>query len=241
MRPTVSFLCTTYGRMGLQPHLMNEMVYWFCQQTVRSRCELVIVNDAPGRTLECGVSGVRVHNFPERFPNWGAKLNAGLKLCEGSIVLPSDDDDVSLPHRAEQAINRLRRADYFLPGLWWYAEGDGCPQVHLSNKGAGWNCAAFRNAAFPGYPNCYANCDQCGAKLMRDGGARAAKPLAKPEEVSYVYRWGVSCQHFSGNANLKGAFDAMNPGPAGNFLVEPKKRHDWPSLVAEEFSRAVPA
>jgi hypothetical protein len=225
--PLCTFLCTTYGRAALEKHLIEEMLYWYTQQTIRSRCELLIANDAPEQTVCCNVPGVRVINFPSRFPTYGDKLNAALEQARGEIILPSDDDDISLPWRAEQAVWALSDgSDFFCPGKWWYALADQRPLA--DGKGFGWNCSAYLRNKFLGrYPRMNAGEDGV-VKTWAYKNLRKSPCLLSNAGMSYVYRWGVSRQHFSGNtSNLEKVYQDMKCGPPGCYEVSPKAGRDW--------------
>jgi glycosyltransferase involved in cell wall biosynthesis len=234
MIPKVSFLMTTYGRAALEPRLIEEAVYSVLTQTDR-RLELVIANDCPDQRIVCDADArVRAVNFAPRFPTWGDKLNAALALCRGSIVLPMDDDDVSLPHRAAQAIAMLRSHDYWNPHEWWATPRglDPDPILVPNGIGCGWNCSAVRREKFLGhFSPAYAEADQRAHEWAAENLRTNPAELHQRSDLSYVYRWGVSSQHFSGSADLRYAYENMRPGPPGEYRVVPRQWTDWPAVV----------
>jgi hypothetical protein len=230
-KPLCSFLMTTFGRAAQEPSLISEALYWYTTQTAYEDCELVLVNDAPGQILLCDIPGVRVVNIPDRFPTWGDKLNYGLSLCVADVVLPYDDDDVSLPNRAEQALCKLDGFEFWSPRLWWaHSPHLGKGYVHAEANGVGWNCACYRRRAFglnyaPVYAEADARAFEYAEKHLKVNPSRPSL-----EELSYVYRFGVSSQHFSGDLNLVRAYLNMRPGKPGVYKVEPKMVTDWQAV-----------
>lgn len=225
----LSFLCPTYGRAATENHLISEMVWWFCQRTYAD-CELVIGNDHPRQTVVCPVPGVRVVNFPTRFKTFSDKLNALLAECRGEIVLPQDDDDVSLPDRAAQAVAALDGFDFWTPGRWWLAHG--VRLVRADGNGVGWNCGAFRREKFLGrYPPAYADADRRVKAWALENVRCSLDQTPDDDLLTYVYRWGVSRYHFSGRSDLKAAYDEAPGGGAGTFEVVPNPGVDWLSLT----------
>lgn len=226
MKPLVSFLMPTYGKACLQPDLIAEAVYWFLEQDY-PLVELVVLNDAPGQTLVCDAPGVRVANFARRFPTLGDKMNALVELAGGEICCVCEDDDISLPHRASQAVGMLGADfDYWPPRLWWYSM-KGTP-LRLDRNGWGHNCAAYRRSAFlGGYRSVTRGHD---ADAHNDALKRCrvnADALTDPKDISYVYRWGVSSIHLSGCADMDAGYANAQAGAPGTYRVEPKMFTDW--------------
>jgi hypothetical protein len=226
--PLVSFLMPTYGRAARQPAVLNEAVYWFTRQDY-SHCELIILNHAAGHTLECSVPGVRVVNHWSRISSLGEKMNMLVRLARGEICLPYEDDDISLPWRASQAVGALGGLyDYFAPGLWWYAQEGQDPVA--DGKGVGHNCSAFRRTPFlDKYPKLTKGHD-AHIHNWALANVRVAPKVASPAYVSYFYRWGVSDLHLSGQADMEGAYARQDPGPPGVYRVAPVMGRDYQEI-----------
>lgn len=195
---------------------------------------------------------VRIVNVKERFPTLGAKYNAMVEEARGLIILPWEDDDYSLTHRIDQAVGKLgglypipsdpRFKLYFNPQKTWYqAEG----ALHMDHAhGVCHNASAFRKSAWrlikmsgfsspngrKGYPESTGDQDAlfdrelkdlCGM-YKQDHHSLLAPPLFEPHEWSYVYRWGVSQLHLSGNPDMVAAY-ANNPTKnwRGDGLIHP--------------------
>lgn len=225
--PLVSCICPTYGRAPDYLHLLQECVYWFTRQTYPHR-ELVILNDCPVQKLICPTPGVCVVNYPTRYQTLGEKYDALVRLAQGEIILPWEDDDISLPHRIEQAVERLRDADYFNPQQSWYEEAG---RLHSDHKhGVCHNASAYRRHVWeqvggygPHTGDQDAHFDLVAKSLP---SVRMAQRLSDPSEWSYVYRWGVSAFHLSGSWNMAGAYRSAAAAPC-IALVEPVMGTDF--------------
>jgi hypothetical protein len=230
--PLVTFLMPTFGRAARQPHLLSEAVYWVTRQAYPN-WELLIVNDAPGQTLVTDTPGVRILNWPRKLKSLGEKMNLGVNLAAGSIILPCEDDDVSLPWRAKQAVEALNEYDYWQPGLWWYEEAAACRAV-ADGKGVGHNCSAYRRSSFMGRYQPITKGHDAAARAYAEAYLRCnPNPVAGPAEISYVYRWGVSDFHLSGRPDMEAAYAAADPGPAGTYPVIPAAGKDYVALHAD--------
>ena len=123
----------TYNRIKLvdgKPTcpLVEEAIESFLRQTY-TRSELVIINDTPGQTLllDNPTHRIRLVNYDKRFGSLGEKCNLGLHTCYGDYVTRWDDDDISLPHRLEECVQRLdggRISVLQVGGYWWQNEGE---------------------------------------------------------------------------------------------------------------------
>lgn len=239
--PLVSFLCATFGRAALRPETLNECVYWFTRQTY-PYCEMVILNDAPGQKLVCEVPGVEIYNWPMKIPTLGDKMNLMVRLANGTICLPQDDDDISLPHRADQAVQELAQYEYWTPGAFWYAEGT--KGLQPSGNTVGHNCSAYRRASFVGlYPSVTKAQDAIAHGRALDTLLVNPRRLTKLEpgsaelrQLSYVYRWGgnFSQLHLSAMADPDKCYDEAASGPAGTYRIEPVMQRDYAAEVAEQ-------
>jgi hypothetical protein len=209
--PLVSFLTPTFGRAARQPHIINECVYWFTRQRYPNK-EMVILNDAPGQRLFTSVPGVKIINMHHRFDSLGEKMSYLVHMANGFICMPYEDDDISLPWRADQAVVNLWNTgyEYFRPRKWWYYQKVR-DSLTLDGNGVGHNCSAYLRKSFiTGYPDCT---KRGGSGHDGLANAYAMNNLnvsphhldydRRRNEVSYIYRWGVSDLHLS-------AFTAWN-------------------------------
>ena len=92
--------------------------------------ELLVLNDCPGQELICDAPDVFVINFPRRFRTLGEKLNAGIALAEGSIIVPWNDDDIMLPWRITKSLERLADTGYYNPQVYWFLDSSGLHNDH---------------------------------------------------------------------------------------------------------------
>ena len=224
--PLVSCLMPTYGRASRQPHLIAEAIYWWTRRDYAGPSELVVLNDHPGQTLCCGGPGVRVVNLTRRLPSLGAKCNALLALAHGEIGMMFEDDDISLPHRISQSVERLGDADYWNPRGQWYEDAGVLHTGHA--QGVCHNASAFRTEALRGR---YAPVTK-GHDAVVDGWAGAnvrcaAAPLLTPAEWSYCYRWSLSDYHLSGVSDMEAGYRDAPGGAAGRFAVVPAMGRDY--------------
>jgi hypothetical protein len=235
--PLISCLCPTFGRCGSPwQHLLEEAVESFLRQTdVHS--ELLVLNDHPAQEVVFDHPRVRVVNHTPRFRTLGEKYNALVSLASGSLLAPWEDDDISLPHRLEQSREHLGERDYYNPRCYWYLDRDGLHWDHAA--GVGHNLSLFRRRAWQivgGYPAVTgsqdAELDQRLTSHPRVCCRVEAEALPVPEWY-YVYRWGSSPCHLSGQADMQGLYDSLGaaPAPAGRFTLRPHWREDYPALV----------
>lgn len=230
--PLVTYACPTFGRAARQPHLMNELVYWFTQTTYQN-CELVILNDCAGQTLVCDVPGVRVVNTASRIPSLGDKMNELVALAEGEIVIPWEDDDVSLPWRAAQAVRMLAGEwEYWNPRAYWsHTTAD--KYFRADGKGYGHNASAYRRRAFLNRYEPHSKGHDSAAESWAQKNLNCnPQKITDYGEASYVYRWGVSDLHLSafwGSRDLDELYLNNDPGPPGVYRIEPRMRFDYPA------------
>jgi glycosyltransferase involved in cell wall biosynthesis len=214
MQPLVSCIMPTYGRPPARLHLLQESVYWWTQQRYKNK-ELVILNDAGLQTLVCNVPGVRVINQKDKHKTLGGKYDALCELAKGEIILPWEDDDISLPHRIEQAVLKLATADYFNPQHTWYEASGNLHHDHT--HGVCHNASAYRKTLWEkigGYGPSTGNQDAVfdGKTHILDW-IRRASPLACKRDWSYIYRWGVSDVHLSGFRDMDRGYRDVHAVP----------------------------
>lgn len=229
-RPLVSFLLITYGRAAKQPWMINEALWWCCNQDYPN-VEVLVLNDAPNQTLVCDHPKVRVVNWPERLPDLGSKMNLATMLAAGSICCPAEDDDISLPHRARQAVFMTQRYDCWFPMQWLFDHKGEMPII--TGNGYGYTSCAFKRHAMIGnHPIAIAGHDKAAAAWMRANlRVNPVELKEKDPEVSYVYRWNVSPLHLSGHNDPVNAFLNNDPGSPGEYRIEPKALTNWTTAV----------
>jgi hypothetical protein len=224
--PMVSCLMPTFGRAARQPHLLQEAVYWWTRQDYAGPTELVILNDHAGQTLTCSVPGVRVVNLTRRLPSLGAKCNALLALAHGTVGMMFEDDDIALPHRVRQSVERLGHFDYWNPRGQWYEDAGVLHTTHA--QGVCHNASAFRIDALRGrYPVLTRAHDAIVDSWACSNLRCANDPLPLPAEWSYIYRWSVSDYHLSGVPDMEAGYRDAPGGAAGRFEVTPRRGRDY--------------
>lgn len=249
--PFVSCLCPT-AREPDELHLLAEAVHWFTvQQYPPDRRELIILNDIPHRKLRCTAPGVIVVNRHRPFQTLGAKRNALIEMARGEVLLPWDDDDVSLPGRIPQAVAMLDGYDYWDPKGRWYEVGGRIN--HPGRQNCTHHASAYRKAAGR-YRHTTGDEDQFFVRDLWPGARVNSVPLVDPKDWTYVYRWGVSGAHLSGSVGKAGGMPGLFAGrresaPFGRpewYLIEPARTSDyaarcrdlWPSATTTSASAA---
>jgi hypothetical protein len=254
--PGVSCFCATYGRPPDYLYLIEEAVESFLRQDYPGPKELIVLNDAPGQNLELeGVEGcppymtdfysgppVRLFNSIRRMPSVGVKFNWMVENAKYDLLLHWDDDDISLPGRISQCVERLGDAPYWTPRTMWhldhdelktiYPQGSTCIQAGIIRR------EAVR--AVGGYPNYESSAyDQAiYHTLGREYGPCPPGLSADPKEWQYVYCWaGRSPTHISGygkRANEAYHREVAERGKAqGTFPVRPRWHRDYVKMVEE--------
>lgn len=202
----ISCICPTYNRIATQPHLLEEAVGCFLSQTYENK-ELVILNDNPLQTILCEHPQIRIINHPMRFATLGEKYNYAIEQANGEFICPWEDDDLSLPHRLALSREKIGSANYFNPKAYFFSCGD--TYRYEAGKGYAHNCSMFRKAAWKavgGYPHTSGPQDAGMDGLLRSYGGVVDGPVQE-EEAFYVYRWGVSELHLSGQGDTQKAYD----------------------------------
>lgn len=246
-RVHVTFLCPTYGRAPDELHLLNEKVYWFTRQEYPAESrELLVFNDCAWQTLTCDVPGVRVVNYPHRFRTLGDKMNAMIAVARPGVAVVDEDDDISLPGRADQSARYLaggpgKPFDYFDPLARWYQPGPSAPLVY-DNKNCTHHAAAYRVGAVVYPPTSHAH-DQAvqGWLRLQESAGRARcwwgqagnSPHGLPADAcEMVYRWGVSKFHLSSQSKMDAAYAAVRSPASGTYRIEPVMGRDYAAEVA---------
>lgn len=229
-------ICPTYGRGPERIHLLNDAVASFAWQELDGlTAELLILNDASTQELVTKVPNVRIINSEYRWPTLGDKYNAMLNLASGGIILPWEDDDISLPHRIRQSVERLATYQYWNPQRSYFEDGRG---VHTSHRhGVCHNCSAYKNGVLK-YPSSNGNQDHIAdtyAKLMLDCSPDALSD--DPDEWNYIYRWGVSDYHLSGFRDMNAAYARPEAMP-GLFELKPIFSKDYSNVRETRLAKA---
>lgn len=234
----VSCLLLTYGRAPDYLHLLGEAVESFLRQEGDTPRELLILNDCPTQELVCEAPCVRVVNCQTRIKSLGEKYNLAVSLARGDILMPAEDDDISLPGRVAQAVwNIDAGCDYFNPGRTWYLDGEGLHHEHA--HGYCHNASAYTRTAFAlagGYPS-VSGCQDRDMNNHLRHCARTSAPLSHPSHWNYIYRWGVSPYHLSGHHDLERAWQNAPVGQPGRYVITPGWRQDYNALVQERLAQ----
>lgn len=246
--PFVSCLCPTYNRYPTNRHLLEEAVESFLQQDYPAELrELIILNDTPGQELICNAPGVKVHNSPTRYNSLGEKRNALVAMSQGKILLPWDDDDISLPIRISQAVFYMKVVNtltikpdkpiYWNPYHYWYWEGSRL--VYPNTIGYGHNCCAYTRDLKVEYFHTSGNEDAMFAQQVGKLNHRGTIDVTNgqfcvhPLEFPYIYRWNVSPHHLSGRADTNRHYKDIGSRAimGGTFEIFPRWTMDYRELV----------
>lgn len=253
--PFVSCLMPTFNRFPYYRHLVDEAVECFVRQTYPAEArELVIWNDCPDQTLnidEEAYRNIRIINTP-RFRSLGEKRNALVGISHGHVLLPWDDDDISLPGRVSQAVDELcsvrpvgydgprvvhqsPQNSYWTPGGYWFDEGKGL--VVPNTVGYCHNCSAFTRKFFDqikGYRHVSGDEDaRWHSETLREIHTDVSNYVrGKPNDPghwTYVYRWNVSPRHLSGVSDCNGHYVGIGKEQVncGNYQIFPSWRRDY--------------
>lgn len=272
--PFVSCLMPTFGRLPDRRRLIEEAVESFLRQALHypgDRMELVILNDCAGQTIELPSDdwlinvanldpawvrrAVVIRNTADRAPSLGAKRNRLTRLARGDVLLPWDDDDISLPSRVLHSVAALydlppgevqvngvgERSpvyDYVNPGGYWFwnETSDGLGNANgahgLQRPGAigyGYTASAYTREAWQtvgGNPDTSHGEDAEMDRRLRSTG-KADTRRREAEAWWYVYRWGVG-EHLSGNSDQNAAWRARGTRShwQGRCVIYP--HWEWP-------------
>lgn len=235
--PLVTMIVPTFGRACRQPQVLNECVYWCCNQTYPN-VEVLILNDAPGQELTIDRQQwpqVRIINHPKRFANLGDKMNFGTLMASGKICMPAEDDDISLSNRCKQAVEMLgEEFEWWSPMRWFYHERNGL--IQLDGNGSGYSSSAYRRESMLGrHVSTIAGHDAAAIGWAKQNLKCNLKEITDPKDVTYIYRWGVSFCHLSGNPDQETAWRYVSPGLDGVYAIVPERPIDWETEVRESF------
>lgn len=234
----VSCICPTYDRVSL----LEEAVESFLRQDLPSgvEAEMVVLNDCAGQEIVSVDSRVHVLNVGARAPTLGDKFNQAIMYARGELILPWEDDDISLPGRVRQAVAAYDVGfQYWNPGASWFWDGRGLHSDH--RHGVCHNASAFSLRAWMavgGYPALSGNQD-AAMDYRLSGAFGRGLSVPDPRHWQYIYRWGVARNHLSGRLPHQDYYDEVGREPTvkGVFRLQPHWRLDY-----EEACRAhIPA
>ena len=244
----ISCLCPTFGQQWHPwQHLLEESVEAFLRQTdVHS--ELLILNDHPAQELVFDHPRVRVVNQPQRLTTrWVRSTMRLVSLASGSLLAPWEDDDISLPHRLRAVAGAAlgERGAQLQPAA---ATGSWIATAYIAQDhamGVGHNLSLFRKRAWRtvgGYPVVTGSQDAEMDELLTSHARVRCRVEEEPLPVPawyYLYRWGASPCHLSGQPDMQGLYDSVGAAPAavGRFQLRPHWREDYPAQVATAQSR----
>jgi glycosyltransferase involved in cell wall biosynthesis len=236
MTPLVSCLCPTFGRADSQLYLLEEAVESFRRQTY-DNCELLILNDCPNQRLVCNVRGVRVVNLSYRIKTLGDKYNVMVELSRGDLLMPWEDDDISLPNRVAQAVEHIAGHGYWNPQETWYWDQAGLHHDH--SHGVCHNASIFTRMAWQAakYESTSGAQDaMIDSKLKHVARVAEPFPAKSPSHWQYIYRWGVSNYHLSGNMHAWEDYGKQEHRK-GIFEIRPQWQKEYQEICKEYLLR----
>lgn len=226
----VTVITPTYGRIPHDYIMLNELVYWFGQQTYEDK-ELIIVNDAKNQTLLCHAPDVHIINLSRKFDTLGEKYEYARDLANGEIVIPCDDDDIMLPNHLSTIVENLQGYEYFYPQGGWFQTrvGDIYPR---SLNNVFHNCSGYRKDIGVHYEAISGPQDMAfETKALRE--SKVSPKRLTLAEYTHVYRWqmGTGYQpNLSGNPNAKDAYDNRPSPVSGTYVIVPERNEDYVHL-----------
>jgi glycosyltransferase involved in cell wall biosynthesis len=228
-KPLVSCLCATYAKYPNYGKTVGEAVESFLRQDYESK-ELIILNDCPQQELYTSAP-VRLINLPERCPSMGDKFNLMAEIADGELLMSWDDDDLALPHRISQGVERIGDSHYWNPQRSWYRDANGLYYNHY--HGYCHNAGIFRKDALK-QAGGYESRTECYDGVM-DGRLKKLGPLPPsltddPSDWSYIYQWcGQSNFHVSAYPDMDKAYQdyGTKSHVEGRFEVISAWQHDY--------------
>ena len=243
MNPAISGMCLTYGR----PALLEEAIQCFLDQKCDVPIELVIFNTCQYQKLELNPSvkadNIRIINCDKRPESLGYSRNIATELALGRHILIHDDDDLYLPNHYQNFANHFDGNDWLWMSAQFYSLGNEIKEI----TGGGQNVVAFTKDAWAKVGK-YANLN-CGEDRDFVGRLTKAYQGSKiglaPEEVSFIYRWGLGNFHVSGlgddekqkvNAWKRAEIDFLNrvrlrKEKVGKIVLNPHLKRDYVSMA----------
>ncbi len=238
----VSCICLTFNRPKHldQMGLLQEAVESFAKQDWDDK-ELVVVNDTPGQELTCSVPQVKIVNLDERCKNLSEKIQIGINHSEGQYLTRWDDDDISLPWRLSLSMRKLidsthnyrwGRPMHWKSTNYWWARKSKEQWLEIDRPGNTHTMAVWSKWCLDrigGYPQGFISGeDQAFDEALRNEGLEFGERLSL-QDMYYVYRWGVSNRHLSGDANHERHWKNIGNEQIakGSFVINPLWKHDY--------------
>lgn len=228
--PKISCQCITYGR----PELLNEAVESFLRQDYIGEKELIILNDQPELKIISNIDNVKVYNLDERVSSIGEKRNICVSYCDGDIIFPWDDDDISLPWRISFSLENMKNKNYFKGDSFWFLNNE-----NLSiKKNVAHAMGAFSKSLFAGvgqYPLIQSGQDIDLENKFKKTGHRVITKL-KLEEIYYIYKFnGNGSYHLSWYGYTKGFNESKKFIEKQKFdkeyIINPRWKLDYIELI----------
>lgn len=208
--------------------MLEESVMSFLLQDYPNK-ELLIITDCPGQELVCDYPNVRVLHMPERAKSLSDKIQFAIDSTDSTLFCRWDDDDISLPHRLKYSMLNFRELNWKPTSYIWFPI-DQEPQVVVEPANthvmALWDRVCLN--VMGGYPpNRTGDEDQMFDQRLLAAGVLNQSDIP-PADIFYVYRWGVSKRHLSGNPNMRQQWIDLNRYPQPRrVVVHPKWCCDW--------------
>jgi glycosyltransferase involved in cell wall biosynthesis len=245
-KPFISCICITYCRVTL----LQEMLASFLAQEYSGQKEFIIFNTFDQQELVFEHPQVKVINSKTRPATLGATRNAAVAHASGEWVVLADDDDKILSNHLENSVCgvNLSEHDWSWQSHQYYMEGE----IIKSLTSGTFNVVAYSKKAWAelgGFPelNCGEDRSFVGNLTKKFKGVKIALSSG---EASYIYSWGNSAFHISGEGD-RGNATAMERTerfaneqvklgrePKGRIVLQPKMLLDYPAIV-KRFNGAV--
>lgn len=224
----ISCLMPIYNRFPRDYFLVEEALQSFLQQDYAEK-ELILCNDTPGQEVHFNHPQVRVLNTGNRFPSLNAKLRYMIDHAQGEALCRWDDDDISLPWRLTLSQRKLgeqeewRSENHFYDEYWKIVkitEHPGNTHVHSIFT----RRCLERLGGYCNWHDTFGTEDQDFTAALRRAGYPHQGELLPPEEVYYLYRWGVSHVHLSGVGCNPQGWERIGSLPIshGDIQIKPK-------------------
>jgi glycosyltransferase involved in cell wall biosynthesis len=237
--PKVSCKCITYGR----PELLNEAVQSFLTQDYIGEKELVILNDHADSYYETDIPNIKIINVSARIPSIGEKQNLCVSHCDGDIICPWDDDDISLSHRISFSLQEMKNRKYFKGDKFWFTNHERLydkPEKNSAHAMSAYCRELFLDVG--GYSHIHSGHDISLEVKFKERKVWSECKLSD-KEVYYIYRFNNA-----GNYNLSGYGKGQGHKESeefvnkkritGKFVLKPAYRLDYESMIAAKLKES---